>query len=113
MVPRVGIEPTGTRCLFAIRAHPPKSAETQAFSRDPPTLGEHIKRCRYLRKLTQKQVAKLLGVSPFTVLNWEKDKTVPPGQFMPVILRFLGYAISYTPEDGLVYEGSGPYVWRG
>jgi hypothetical protein len=34
----------------------------------------------------------LLGVSPFTVLNWEKNKTVPPVQAMPAILGFLGYA---------------------
>jgi transcriptional regulator with XRE-family HTH domain len=53
-------------------------------------LGEHIKRCRLLRKLTQKQAAKLLGVSPFTVLNWEKNKTIPPVQTIPAILRFLG-----------------------
>jgi transcriptional regulator with XRE-family HTH domain len=67
-----------------------KAQKPKPFPEEPQTLGEHIKRCRLLRKLTQKQAAKLLGVSPFTVLNWEKNKTIPPVQTIPAILRFLG-----------------------
>lgn len=68
-----------------------KAQKPKPFPDTPRTLGDHIKRCRLTRKLTQKQAAKLLGVSPFTVLHWEKNRTIPPRQYMPAILRFLGY----------------------
>jgi DNA-binding XRE family transcriptional regulator len=68
-----------------------KARKPESFPEIPQTFGDHIKLSRLQRKLTQKQVAKLLGVSPFTVLNWEKNKTTPPVQGMPAILRFLGY----------------------
>ncbi|MHB1140151.1 MAG: helix-turn-helix transcriptional regulator [Sulfuricaulis sp.] len=68
-----------------------KAQKPKPFPEAPRTLGEHLKRCRLARKLSQKQVAKLLGVSPFTVLNWEKNRTTPPTRTIPTILRFLGY----------------------
>jgi len=68
-----------------------KALRPKPFPEIPQTFGEHIKRCRRIRQLTQKQAAKLLGVSPFTVLNWEKNRTAPPIRAMPAILRFLGY----------------------
>jgi transcriptional regulator with XRE-family HTH domain len=64
---------------------------TKPFADPPKTLGEHIKRCRLTRRLTQKQAAKLLGVSAYTVLNWEKNRTTHPTSSIPAILRFLGY----------------------
>jgi len=57
----------------------------------PQTLGEHIKRKRTQKGLTQAQAASLMGVDAFTVLNWEKGKTEPPIQTIPAILQFLGY----------------------
>lgn len=41
--------------------------------------------------LMQKDVANLLGVNTWTILNWEKGRTEPPIAAMPVILKFLGY----------------------
>ena len=54
-------------------------------------MGEHVRKRRLELELTQKQAAERLGVNPWTVLNWEKDHTEPPNEFMPAIIRFLGY----------------------
>ena len=58
---------------------------------EPQTLGEHVRKRRLDLRLTQKQAAERLGVSPWTVLNWEKGRTEPPIESMPAIIRFLGY----------------------
>ena len=58
---------------------------------EPQTLGEHVRKRRLELGLTQKQAAEAFGVSPWTVLNWEKDHTEPPIESMPAIIRFLDY----------------------
>lgn len=55
------------------------------------TLGDHLRRRRLDLGLTQKAVAKTIGVDSFTLANWEKGKTEPVIIHMPGILRFLGY----------------------
>ena len=58
----------------------------------PITLGDHVYARRLERKLTQKQAAKLIGVNPFTLLNWEKGHTEAiPMKAIPAITAFLGY----------------------
>jgi len=54
-------------------------------------LGEHLKRCRLQRELSQIQAARALEVNPSTILNWEKGYTKPPVETMPALLQFLGY----------------------
>jgi len=44
-----------------------------------------------MRKLSQKEAARLLGVKSWTVLNWEKGHTEPPVESLLALLRFLGY----------------------
>ena len=58
---------------------------------EPRTLGEHLKRRRLQLNVTQKQVAHLLGVTSWTVSNWEKARTDPSIDAMPALMRFLGY----------------------
>jgi len=41
--------------------------------------------------LFQKDVGAFLRVDAFTVLNWEKDKTIPATRYLPRIVAFLGY----------------------
>jgi len=43
----------------------------------PKTLGELIRRRRFEKALFAKELAKLIGVTEDTVLNWEKDRTYP------------------------------------
>lgn len=39
----------------------------------------------------QKEVAEQIGVVADTVHNWEHGTSEPPIEFMPAIIRFLGY----------------------
>jgi DNA-binding XRE family transcriptional regulator len=36
-------------------------------------------------------VAGIIGVDPFTILNWETNATNPKFRFLPAIIRFLEY----------------------
>ena len=68
-----------------------KSLRKKEFDFEPKSLGEHIKRERLKRGLTQKELAKLLGVNPWTELNWETGATKPLMRSIPTIINFLGY----------------------
>ncbi len=54
-------------------------------------MGDHVRRRRLEMGLIQKEVAKLLGVNAWTILNWEKGHTKPPIASIPAIVQFLGY----------------------
>jgi DNA-binding XRE family transcriptional regulator len=41
--------------------------------------------------LFQREVAQQLGVTPWTIMNWEKGRTEPPIVAISTIVRFLGY----------------------
>jgi DNA-binding transcriptional regulator YiaG len=68
-----------------------KTTIPKAYPENPATLGEHLLRRRKVLGLRQKEVAKLLGVDTFTVLNWERGKTAPKIRHLPQIVSFLGY----------------------
>ena len=53
-------------------------------------MGEQIKKRRLQLGLSQKTVGEMLGVTSFTVLNWEKGKTQPLAVSIPQITSFLG-----------------------
>ncbi|MFZ5929847.1 MAG: helix-turn-helix transcriptional regulator [Pseudomonadota bacterium] len=58
---------------------------------EPKTLGEHIREPRLMRGITQKQAAKLLGVTGHTVLHWGNGPVKPANQHLPALVLFLGY----------------------
>jgi transcriptional regulator with XRE-family HTH domain len=64
---------------------------SKAWDFQPTTIGEHIKRRRLEMGLYQKDVAKLLGVTEYTIINWEKGRTEPTVSNIPSLVRFLGY----------------------
>ena len=68
-----------------------KTKIPRAFPEHPVTLGEHLLRHRMEVGLRQRDVGKLLKVDAFTILNWEKVKTVPATRYLPRIVAFLGY----------------------
>ena len=41
--------------------------------------------------LLQRDVAERIGVTPFTILNWEKGRTTPSISAVPGIIEFLRY----------------------
>ena len=67
-----------------------KALKPNIFAEPPRTLGEHIKARRLALLLTQKDLARRLGVSSFTVLNWERGKTAPSPQLSDALAHFLG-----------------------
>jgi len=66
-----------------------KAAKTKTY--DPITLGEHIKKVRIERGLTQSNAVAFLSVSVETLHNWEAGKTAPAVKHWPIIMEFLGY----------------------
>lgn len=57
---------------------------------EPKTLGQHLRKRRLQLGFTQTQAADQLGISPFTMLNLEKDRTKPSVAAMPSLIRWLG-----------------------
>lgn len=65
----------------------------------PKHIGEHIRKRRLDLRLWQREVAEQMGVSVFTVINWELGETSPPVRYGPRIIRFLGYDPSPEPRS--------------
>lgn len=62
----------------------------------PVTMGELIKLYREKEKFTQQQLAKLVGISVGTVVNYEKDRTVPDVETLIMIIRVLRIPPEYV-----------------
>jgi transcriptional regulator with XRE-family HTH domain len=54
------------------------------------TLGDHIKKRRMDLRLTQKELAKRLGVDKTTIQSWEKRRVRPSLVKIMKITEFLG-----------------------
>jgi DNA-binding XRE family transcriptional regulator len=63
----------------------------QVYSLFPETLGEHIRKVRIERELSQQEVGRLLGVSKDCVTFWENGRFKPVVHLYPAIIAFLGY----------------------
>lgn len=55
------------------------------------TIGDHLRRKRLVLKLLQRQVAAQIGVDKTSIYNWEGNRSKPSLEYMPTIIRFLGY----------------------
>lgn len=55
------------------------------------TLGEHLRKTRLDRGMTQREVASCVSATDETVRNWELGRTEPEARHVPPILDFLGY----------------------
>ncbi len=54
------------------------------------TLGERIKKWRLEQDLLQVDLAKKIGVSEMTIVNWEKDRAKPTRRNLGKIKEILG-----------------------
>ncbi|MER0170157.1 MAG: transcriptional regulator [Nitrosomonas sp.] len=68
-----------------------KSFIPKPYDFEPKTLGEHVLKRRLFLKLSQPQLAKLLGVSTETILNWELNYRKPGINHIGKLIEFLGY----------------------
>ena len=86
-----------TFCYFVLSS--PKPLPLKDL-KDPRTLGAHILRRRLKLRLTQREVARLLGVKPETLLNWEKGRRRASFRYFPKIAEFLTYMPLFPePQD--------------
>ena len=58
---------------------------------NPKTLGEHLRRVRIDRKLTNVQAAEILCVAYQTVEKWEHSRVRIGPKSRPKVIAFLGY----------------------
>jgi len=69
-----------------------KALKPKETAFEPQTIGEHIKKRRLQLRLTQKAVSRLLKVSQFSVINWERGEFQPSkAATLHRIIKFLGY----------------------
>ncbi|MBK7407208.1 MAG: helix-turn-helix transcriptional regulator [Saprospirales bacterium] len=61
-----------------------------AYPRDLNTLGDHLRKVRLDRGLSQPEVARILQVTPDTVTGWELNRHKPRGKSARAIIEFLG-----------------------
>ena len=62
------------------------------IAKEPTTLGQHLKKKRFMAGMRQKQIAAKLGVSARTLSLWECDRIVPAWAFQPRLIAYLGFA---------------------
>jgi transcriptional regulator with XRE-family HTH domain len=70
-----------------------KALKLKEPSFEPQTLGSHLKKKRLDLGLTQKEAGKRLGVTQYTVMNWEFGLCEPALHRLLAIRRFLGYEL--------------------
>jgi len=70
----------------------------EEFTREPVTLGDHLRRRRIELGLYQKDVAVQIGVTTSTIWNWEHDWTVEL-RYVPKLIQFLGYNPIPRPDN--------------
>jgi transcriptional regulator with XRE-family HTH domain len=65
---------------------------TRSFpiSKEPTTLGQHLKKKRFMAGLRQAQIARKLGLSRRTLSLWECDRVYPAWAFQPRLIAYLG-----------------------
>jgi transcriptional regulator with XRE-family HTH domain len=66
---------------------------TRSFpiAKEPMTLGQHLKKKRFMAGMRQDETAVKLGVSVRTLSLWECDRIYPAWAFQPRLIAYLGY----------------------
>jgi transcriptional regulator with XRE-family HTH domain len=75
-----------------------KSLRRKEWDFEPKTIGDHIRKKRLQLGLTQKQVGKLLRVTDFSIINWERGDFQPD---RPTILRRIIEFLGFDPDPPL------------
>jgi DNA-binding XRE family transcriptional regulator len=64
-----------------------RALKPKAYPENPQTIGEHVKKRRLETRLSQVTLARMLRVSPFTIIEWEKGRITPPTVTMGLFSR--------------------------
>lgn len=71
------------------------------------TIGEKIKLKRVENKISQEELARIIGCKQKTISNWENDTVEPNPQYLPKLSQFLSIPLeelTNTPEIYKCYE---------
>src|ERR1035438_5725476 len=89
------------RVVHIVRKHvTPVWTRSFPISKEPTTLGEHLRKKRFSAGLRQSQAAQILGVSNRTLSLWETDRVYPAWVFQPRLIAYLGYDPFTDPALG-------------
>jgi len=85
---------------------------TRSFpvSKQPQTIGEHLRKKRFDLGIRQSEVAQRLGVSDRTLSLWECDRVYPAWSQQPKVTAFLGYNPFTDPALGRPGGNEPPFV---
>ncbi len=75
-------------CRVTLRGRKPRDP---AYPDELRALGDHIRKRRLDLGLLQREVAQEIGVTVFTIRNWERGRAEPAVRCLPGIISFLGY----------------------
>lgn len=79
------------RCIVVnleLRGKRPKNPH---LPKELNTVGDHIRKARIERNMSQPDVAEVIGVLPYTVTSWELGHSNVLARYMPKVITFLGY----------------------
>ncbi len=82
-------------CQIVLKAPKPLSPE---YPKQLKKLGDHIKKRRLDRGLTQRQVASIIGVNKGTIGNWEACATQPTDHCISKIIDFFRICSLSSPQ---------------
>lgn len=63
----------------------------RGYPSNPQTIGQHVKKRRLDLGLKQIDAARIIGVSPWVLELWERERRSPRGKNWPRIIQFLEY----------------------
>ena len=85
---------------------------TRSFpaSRQPSTIGQHLRKRRFDLGMRQSEVARHLGVSNRTLSLWECDHVYPTWAKQPTVASYLGFDPFTDPSLGMPKSNKPPSV---
>ena len=94
-------------CSFNIKA---KIPHLQRIVPNPKTLGDHLRKVRLERNLSQQKTAKLFGINGMYLSSWELNRKQTHPKHLEAIIQFLGY----TPKLTSTFDrlGARTKLWR-
>jgi transcriptional regulator with XRE-family HTH domain len=84
--------PLWVRCIVVNLTFKARLPENQAYPLALNTIGDHLRKVRLDRNMSQPEVAKVIKVSTDTITGWELNRNTPTPKYVKKIIEFLGYS---------------------
>lgn len=89
------------RCIVVNLTLKAKLPINQAYPLELNTIGDHLRKVRIDRKLSQKDLSKIISVTEDTITGWELNRNSPKPKYIKKIIEFLGYSPFKTENASL------------